>query len=302
MSSPSNQSGPLYHYASNGLTKGPFTARQLKQLADAGQIQPQTLVWKEGFSEWVLASRLRGLLAPAAVSVSSAPSPSGGPMVTSRDSQPLLLQAGDNPALRRQPRTAVLIGVIAAGLGLLGLIIMTVVLLVSTGAAPVAPAGKDPAAEKSEPPPKTEPPKKSLPPEPKPEPKPAIEITAFDLLKRFQTDPRQTLAELKGKQVLLKVEATWEVESLEKCFDGQGNLRFTYGRMKQRTDPQPNEVFCFRFPLADPKEKLSFISKIKEYAQKQKRGDKVFMQVTGTVSTLEMNGKEFLLIDQAVLQ
>jgi hypothetical protein len=39
----------------------PVSAAQLKQLADAGQLQPTDLVWQEGMAGWVTAAAIKGL-------------------------------------------------------------------------------------------------------------------------------------------------------------------------------------------------------------------------------------------------
>ena len=50
-----------WYYSSNNQQKGPVTAKVLKELADAGLLEPSDLVWKEGMSEWQPASQVRGL-------------------------------------------------------------------------------------------------------------------------------------------------------------------------------------------------------------------------------------------------
>jgi hypothetical protein len=41
---------------------GPLTSQQLKQMAAAGQVTGNDLVWKEGMAQWVPASQVKGLL------------------------------------------------------------------------------------------------------------------------------------------------------------------------------------------------------------------------------------------------
>src|SRR5438552_10557228 len=43
--------------ARNGQKVGPFTPGELKQLADAGLLQPSEMIWTEGMSRWVEASQ-----------------------------------------------------------------------------------------------------------------------------------------------------------------------------------------------------------------------------------------------------
>jgi GYF domain 2 len=50
--------GAQYYYNDNGKQAGPFTADQIKQKIAAGQISPDTLVWKSGTPNWVAAKSL----------------------------------------------------------------------------------------------------------------------------------------------------------------------------------------------------------------------------------------------------
>ena len=50
-----------WFYSKNGQQQGPVSPEQLKQLAAAGKLQPTDLVWKEGMSQWVAASSIKGL-------------------------------------------------------------------------------------------------------------------------------------------------------------------------------------------------------------------------------------------------
>jgi hypothetical protein len=69
-----------------GQPVGPLTPLQVKQMAEAGQLQGSDLVWKEGLPQWVPASQVKGLLSgsgtaiPAATpSATPAPAPSPPP-------------------------------------------------------------------------------------------------------------------------------------------------------------------------------------------------------------------------------
>lgn len=44
---------PIWYYLVAGQQVGPITKAQLLQLSDTGQITPETLVWREGFDNWV---------------------------------------------------------------------------------------------------------------------------------------------------------------------------------------------------------------------------------------------------------
>lgn len=50
-----------WYYGSGDERVRPISARELKDLADAGEITPETLVWKKGLKEWVPVRKVRGL-------------------------------------------------------------------------------------------------------------------------------------------------------------------------------------------------------------------------------------------------
>lgn len=59
----------MYHISMNGSQAGPFNMQQLAQMAQSGQLTPQTYVWKQGMANWELAgnvAELTGLFAPPA--------------------------------------------------------------------------------------------------------------------------------------------------------------------------------------------------------------------------------------------
>jgi len=58
---------PEWFYVDNGEQAGPASASELQQKAVAGQIQPDTLVWKEGMADWTPYSQV------AELQVTSAP-------------------------------------------------------------------------------------------------------------------------------------------------------------------------------------------------------------------------------------
>ena len=47
-----------WHYARNGERLGPVAFDELKQIASAGLLSPNDLVWCEGMSGWETASRI----------------------------------------------------------------------------------------------------------------------------------------------------------------------------------------------------------------------------------------------------
>jgi hypothetical protein len=50
-----------WYYARNDEPFGPVSAAELKQLADAGALKPDDLLWREGMDAWTTAINLRGL-------------------------------------------------------------------------------------------------------------------------------------------------------------------------------------------------------------------------------------------------
>jgi uncharacterized membrane protein YhaH (DUF805 family) len=50
-----------WHVSINGAQQGPLTAEQVRVLAARGQLQPTDHIWKDGMSDWVTASSVRGL-------------------------------------------------------------------------------------------------------------------------------------------------------------------------------------------------------------------------------------------------
>jgi hypothetical protein len=50
-----------WYYARGNKQSGPVSSIELKRLADAGEISPDDLVWREGMTEWSAARNVRGL-------------------------------------------------------------------------------------------------------------------------------------------------------------------------------------------------------------------------------------------------
>ncbi len=67
-----------WYYARNDQQFGPVSAAELKQLADAGRLAPDDLLWREGMDSWATAVNLSGLFVDEA------------PSQTPSDSQPRL--------------------------------------------------------------------------------------------------------------------------------------------------------------------------------------------------------------------
>lgn len=65
--------GSTYKYKRDGEEHGPFTAREMRALAADGSLRPLDLIWMEGTTSWVPASKLKGLFdEPAEPKASSA--------------------------------------------------------------------------------------------------------------------------------------------------------------------------------------------------------------------------------------
>ncbi len=50
-----------WHILRAGQQTGPFSSKQLKDFVASGRVEATDMVWKEGMSEWVAASRIKGL-------------------------------------------------------------------------------------------------------------------------------------------------------------------------------------------------------------------------------------------------
>jgi hypothetical protein len=68
-----------WYFAKEDKKLGPVSNKGLRELALSGRITPETLLWREGLAEWIPASRVENLFAPASqdlpVHAESAPSP-----------------------------------------------------------------------------------------------------------------------------------------------------------------------------------------------------------------------------------
>jgi hypothetical protein len=315
MATPPSNPKALFHYQENGVPQGPCTAQQLKGLAEAGKIQPQTLIWKEGLPQWVPAKNVKGLFPTTAV---TAPAPA-------RSELNFQVEPKTSPRPRRGSR----LGVLAGLLGLVGLVVGGVVLLVnrddstepkkddkveagdrkSTPPKPTLPKketqGK--AGDKKPTPAKPARPKKPPvePAKPKPPTPPAAELTIPELMSKYRTDPEGMLAELKGKSITLKLNVNWEIEDVKRCItpDGTSMNIFIYQHGIKWQNAKPDQIVHMHFPIGDPKAKLGFFAKFKDYAEKRKKGDKVTMNVTGTLTTFDHpeSKQTFLLVKDAVL-
>jgi hypothetical protein len=71
-----------WYYQNGGNRHGPVTAAVLKQLADSGEIRPETPVWRQGMAQWAPAKAVKGLFTgnpPSTPAPAPAPAPSPTP-------------------------------------------------------------------------------------------------------------------------------------------------------------------------------------------------------------------------------
>jgi hypothetical protein len=81
--------------------QAPATAAQLKQLASSGQLTPADLVWQDGMPNWVPASSIKGLFAPA----KAAEAPAADRVPAARPESPgrATARAGSPPDVAKSP-------------------------------------------------------------------------------------------------------------------------------------------------------------------------------------------------------
>jgi hypothetical protein len=93
-----------------GAPVGPLSPQQVKQMADAGQLQGSDLVWKEGLPQWVPAIQVKGLLSgtgsglgmPPAQSEKSTPLPAPAPATSTPPADKVVtFTTADEPAAER---------------------------------------------------------------------------------------------------------------------------------------------------------------------------------------------------------
>ncbi len=63
-----------WHVAVNGQTQGPFATEQIRAGLNSGQYSGETMVWRDGFANWLPISQVAELNAPAAA-MGTAPAP-----------------------------------------------------------------------------------------------------------------------------------------------------------------------------------------------------------------------------------
>lgn len=75
MNTPPPMPNVQYYVTVNGSQMGPFNIQQLQQMAQSGQLTPQTYVWKQGMANWDFAGNVQEL---SSLFVSACPPPPPG--------------------------------------------------------------------------------------------------------------------------------------------------------------------------------------------------------------------------------
>ena len=68
-----------WYYADGDIRKGPYLVAELKSIAQSGKVTPESLIWRSGFEDWVLASRVKGLFVDEPLKESKQPETSPEP-------------------------------------------------------------------------------------------------------------------------------------------------------------------------------------------------------------------------------
>ena len=90
----------LWHVQKGGQQIGPLTPQALRQMADAGMIDPTDMVWREGLADWVAAHKVAGLFAAPPKSPPPPPPPPPPSPMGARGQAPQAFYAQPQP----QPR------------------------------------------------------------------------------------------------------------------------------------------------------------------------------------------------------
>ena len=84
-----------WYYAIDGSQQGPVSPKELKKLAERGELKPDDLVWKEGMAEWVAVSQVKGLTPPDTAATVAAAAPA---VASPRPTAPAAAVAAPEPA------------------------------------------------------------------------------------------------------------------------------------------------------------------------------------------------------------
>jgi TM2 domain-containing membrane protein YozV len=82
-----------WYYSRHGERHGPISTGELKDLAAAGKLLPDDLVWKEGMENWTAAGKVKGLLPGAGAAAVIEPAPST--RAPTSDHRPSAAPSGD---------------------------------------------------------------------------------------------------------------------------------------------------------------------------------------------------------------
>jgi hypothetical protein len=100
----------LWHYTSEGKRMEPVTGGELRQLATAGFLRPDDLVWKQGMTEWAPASSVSGLFSADLAVASAVATPADEPPATFEVTRPAPQRRSeideDDAPQRRRRRSA----------------------------------------------------------------------------------------------------------------------------------------------------------------------------------------------------
>ncbi len=75
----------IWHYLLDDEAEGPVSREQLQELAEAGVVTPDDLVWRKGTDDWIPAKKVRGLF------------PNGSKPTTSKPTRPAAVRPATNP-------------------------------------------------------------------------------------------------------------------------------------------------------------------------------------------------------------
>src|SRR5947208_1401881 len=123
-----------WHFTRDGKKFGPYTAAQLKQYADSGQLVPTDLVWKEGMEGWKPASTVKELF--AAQQPPSKPAPLAQPSSTPGNPFESLATPNTSPLTQAKNRwrglsPKVKVGIVAGAVAVPLVLILVVVLVIA---------------------------------------------------------------------------------------------------------------------------------------------------------------------------
>lgn len=134
-SHPLGPSQPIWFYSKDGKSKvGPVSAAELQALAQADELRPADMVWREGMPKWVPAEKIKGLFTvPAAGSplpLATVASPSAVLAVAEAEGDGDLADpVSPPPPPGKKSRTGLIIGLSVGG----GLLVVAIVLIIVLG-------------------------------------------------------------------------------------------------------------------------------------------------------------------------